>query len=233
MPKDRMRRLFDARSSELSWKIVCRALKSSLFTERVQDRLGIDPKKTVGVFGDFSICWPYIDYICRTVVGFGFAALTSRYIYSEDSKGQPSLRNTFRRNDPLFMPFKEDLSEKDFIKIVTAFAAKGLIVESVPSSAFYETEALFDQRKEVLGIVFVYESSKSRNCRKLAVSKEPGGIAYSSCADDTGECLDGFCPFRGLRHTIRDMYTRRKEMTLVALESLYTLKQAMSDLKFL
>jgi len=193
------------------------------FHEILNQRIGPFEKR-IGIFGDFSALWGYIDYVSRLVKEKGYIAITAKNIYEKVE--------TRRTKESISI--MGDISSLLYSFFLTAVVSKAIVIENLPSTAQFETAFLDAQNKETLGVVItedIYRGARE-SCMCLKDRKDYSVCMASSMAEtkrnkpaELCSANRNFCPFKGtqMKFSTLEIYLENNNMYLVAVNKLESL----------
>jgi hypothetical protein len=196
----------------------------------------IGPKSNrIAVLGSFDT-WSYMHKICTDLVQLGCVAITSRYIYKNNTNPK---YDYFRveRDHTDSIEFLKDISnneEKKYIDMNTFLKEKvidicdrAIIIYSLPAAHYNEADWCKDKAIEsnfkTLGIAFVRKINDDNYCKDCLVDYNLD-VSYCKGESTAWDCINkSDCPFKnqGIAKNQLEYFLKYKDnMTIVAIEKI-------------
>ncbi len=196
----------------------------------------IGPKsKRIAVLGSFDT-WSYMHKICTDLVGLGYMAITSRYIYKKNTSPKYDYYRVERdpSDETIFIENEAGLVEKKFIDMntflknkVIDICDKAIIIYSLPAAHYNEADWCKDKAIEsdfkTLGIAFVRKIDDDNYCKDCLVDYKLD-VSYCKGESTAWDCINKpDCPFKnqGIAKNQLEYFLRYKDnMNIVAIEKI-------------
>ena len=185
----------------------------------------------IAVLGAFDT-WPFMDFICRILTNQGYICITSRYIYHKFKE------KIIRFPTTLIKQYTSEAYQMSrLLKKIIQNCLLAIINYSVSAAHYIETDWCSKQDNlNLIGIAFVRNPYKSKNCDYLRINSIPESSTFYSICDVINHCSDwkawdcidveNFCPFKQQdisKNILEYYFSGKKKSKLISVENLENL----------